>query len=182
MANASGRGGDDRYGTGITGGAGSGNKYTSGAQESARLDPDYGTGHSGETTDRQEPYTGHNEYGSGSVGGAGFGNKTSGGLAEDSSFSGNPDVARNSDAYSGNSSYGSGATGGAGFGNKSSNRRDDDDNEKGQDSTSGKLMEKVGGMFGNDKMKEKGMEKRERARYGDDSTSGGYGGSNDNNY
>ncbi|KAL8936114.1 MAG: hypothetical protein Q9216_005106 [Gyalolechia sp. 2 TL-2023] len=135
---SSGRGGDDSYGstgsgygTGITGGAGSGNKYTSGAPESTRLDPDYGTGHSGETTDRHEPYAGHNEYGSGSVGGAGFGNKTSGGMAEDSSFAGNPDVARNSDPYSSHGSYGSGATGGAGFGNKSSNRRDNDDNEKG---------------------------------------------------
>ena len=51
------------------------------------------------------------------------------------------------------------------------------------DSTSGKLMEKVGGMFGNKKMEEKGMEKRERAGgYGDNTGSEGYGGSNDNNY
>ncbi|KAI4167109.1 MAG: hypothetical protein LQ343_007471 [Gyalolechia ehrenbergii] len=135
---SSGRGGDDNYGstgsgygTGITGGAGSGNKYTNGAQESTRLEPDYGTGHSGETTDRHEPYTGHNEYGSGYVGGAGFGNKTSGGMSGDSSFGGNPGIARSSEAYSGHNSYGSGATGGAGFGNKSSNRRDDNDNEKG---------------------------------------------------
>lgn len=42
-------------------------------------------------------------------------------------------------------------------------------------------MEKVGGMFGNKDMEQKGAEKREQARYGDDSGSGGYGGSNDNN-
>ncbi|KAL8825107.1 MAG: hypothetical protein Q9170_007928 [Blastenia crenularia] len=182
---SSGRGGDDSYGSnersgssgfgsGTTGGAGSGNKYTSGAQDSGRLDADYGTGHSGDTTDRHEAYSGQSEYGSGSVGGAGFGNKSSGGTTGDSSFGGNPDVARNSDPYSGRNEYGSGSTGGAGFGNKSSKR--DDDDSKGNDSTSGKLMEKVGGMFGNEKMKEKGMEKREQAGYGDNSGSGGYGG------
>lgn len=46
------------------------------------------------------------------------------------------------------------------------------------DSTSGKIMEKVGGMLGNTKMQEKGSAKREQAGYGE----GGYGGSNDNNY
>ena len=51
------------------------------------------------------------------------------------------------------------------------------------DSTAGKLMEKVGGMFGNDKMQEKGFEKREQAGYGQDSSEGGYGGGRkDNDY
>lgn len=43
-------------------------------------------------------------------------------------------------------------------------------------------MEKLGGMFGNKDMEQKGAEKREQARYGDESGSGGYRGSNDNNY
>lgn len=37
-------------------------------------------------------------------------------------------------------------------------------------------------MFGNEKMKEKGMEKREQAGYGQDPGSGRYGESNENNY
>ncbi|KAI4108258.1 MAG: hypothetical protein L6R37_001131 [Teloschistes peruensis] len=126
---SSGRSGDDSYGSsgretlgsGISGGAGSGNKYTGGVQEPTSLGEDYGSGNtSGESTGRNEPYSGHNEYGSGSVGGAGFGNKSSGGTMGDSSFGGNDDVARNSDPYTEHQEYGSGATGGAGFGNKSS--------------------------------------------------------------
>ncbi|KAL9046318.1 MAG: hypothetical protein Q9206_007109 [Seirophora lacunosa] len=180
---SSGRGGDDSYGSGggstfgsgITGGAGSGNKLSSGADESTGLPSDYGTGHSGDTTDRNEAYSGHREYGSGMTGGPGFGNKSSGHRESESSFGGNVDVARNSDPYTGHGEYGSGSTGGAGYGNKSSNR-DSDDGPK--DSTSGKIMEKVGGMLGNTKMQEKGSAKREQAGYGE----GGYGGSNDNNY
>lgn len=52
----------------------------------------------------------------------------------------------------------------------------------GIDSTSGKIMEKMGGMFGNKQMEEKGAAKREKAGYGDDSGSGNYGGSNNDNY
>ena len=135
-----------------------------------------------------EPYSGGREYGSGAIGGAGFGNKSSSGSASDSAYGGNPEVGRNSDPYSGSNEYGSGATGGAGYGNKSSNR-DNDDNKKGgmfgaeisdigehvadivlkTDSTSGKMMEKLGGMFGNEKMKEQGRGKREDAGYGDNS-------------
>ena len=50
------------------------------------------------------------------------------------------------------------------------------------DSTSGKLMEKVGGMFHHKGMEEKGAEKRSQSGYGDDSTSGGYGGNDQSNY
>ncbi|KAL8687184.1 MAG: hypothetical protein Q9218_006575 [Villophora microphyllina] len=181
---SSGRGGDDSYGSsgrevlgsGISGGAGSGNKYTSGVQQATSLGKDYGSGNtSGESTGRNEPYSGHNEFGSGSVGGAGFGNKSSGGTTGDSSYGGNSETARNSDPYTGHNEYGSGATGGAGFGNKSTNRKNSDDGKPG-DSTSGKLMEKMGGMFGNEKMADKGREKRGQAGYGDDSGSGDYGG------
>ncbi|KAL8806953.1 MAG: hypothetical protein Q9200_004846 [Gallowayella weberi] len=165
------RSGSSGYGSATTGGTGSGNKYTSGVQESPGLGSDYGTGHSGETTDRNERYSGHREHGSGVTGGAGFGNKSSSHSAGDTTYGGNPDVGRNSDPYTGHRDYGSGATGGAGFGNKTSNYNDDNKN----DSTSGKLMEKMGGMFGNEKMKEQGREKRENAGYGNS-------GRNDDNY
>lgn len=36
------------------------------------------------------------------------------------------------------------------------------------DSKSGKFMEKIGGMLGNEKMEQKGLEKREQAGYGGD--------------
>ena len=36
----------------------------------------------------------------------------------------------------------------------------------GEDSKSGKIMEKLGGMMGNEKMQQKGYEKREQAGYG----------------
>ncbi|KAL8698063.1 MAG: hypothetical protein Q9224_002024, partial [Gallowayella concinna] len=157
------RPGSSGYGYGITGGAGSGNKYTSGVQESSGLASDYGTGHSGETTDRNEPYSGHREHGSGATGGVGFGNKSSSHSADDTPYGGNPDIGRNSDPYTGQNEYGSGTTGGAGFGNKTSNRNDDKKN----DSTSGKLMEKMGSMIGNERIKEQGRGKREHAGYGD---------------
>ncbi|KAL8750136.1 MAG: hypothetical protein Q9184_006532 [Pyrenodesmia sp. 2 TL-2023] len=175
------RSGSSAFGSGITSGAGSGNKITSGYQESGTLPADYGTGHQGDTTDRNEPYSGgHDEYGSAATGGAGFGNKSSDSAPSDSSYDGNPDVARNSDPYTGSREYGSGFTGGAGYGNKHSNREDNEDRPS--DSTSGKIMEKLGGVLGNKNMEQKGAEKREQARYGDDSGPGGYGGSNDNNY
>ncbi|KAL8925226.1 MAG: hypothetical protein Q9172_002331 [Xanthocarpia lactea] len=122
------------YGSAITHGAGSGNKLTSGVQESTGLESDYGTGHRGDTTDRNEPYSGHREYGSGATGGAGFGNKGSSHSGGDYTYGGDPDAGHNSDPYVGRTEYGSGATGGAGFGNKSSNR-DDDDNQKGERAT-----------------------------------------------
>ncbi|KAL9021175.1 MAG: hypothetical protein Q9185_001576 [Variospora sp. 1 TL-2023] len=152
---SSGRG-DSTFGSGITGGAGSGNKMTSGTYESTGLSSDYGTGHSGDSTDRNEPYSGSREYGSGATGGAGFGNKSSGHRENEPTFDGNADLGRNSDAYNDHREYGSGSTGGAGYGNKSSNRDSDDGPG---DSTSGKIMEKVGGMLGNTKMQEKGSAK-----------------------
>ncbi|KAL8806769.1 MAG: hypothetical protein Q9182_001167 [Xanthomendoza sp. 2 TL-2023] len=122
------RSGSSGYGSATTGGTGSGNKYTAGVQESPGLGSDYGIGHSAETTDRNEPYSGHREHGSGVTGGAGFGNKSSSHSAGDTTYGGNPDVARNSDPYTGHRDYGSGATGGAGFGNKTSNYNNDDKN------------------------------------------------------
>ena len=50
------------------------------------------------------------------------------------------------------------------------------------DSTMGKLMEKAGGMMHNQGMQDKGAQKRDQAGYGDNSGSGGYGGSSNDNY
>ncbi|KAI4110508.1 MAG: hypothetical protein LQ339_001374 [Xanthoria mediterranea] len=147
------------YGSAITSGTGSGNKLTSGKQEPEGLPSDYGSGYKGDTTDRNEPYSGGREYGSGATSGVGYGNKTSSGSSGDSPYGGNPDVGRNSNPYTGQNEYGSGTTAGVGYGNKSSSK-DDGDSKKG-DSTSGKMMEKLGGMIGNEKMKEQGREKRE---------------------
>ena len=55
------------------------------------------------------------------------------------------------------------------------------------DSTMGKMMEKAGGMFKNEKLEQKGYEKREAAglggseQYGSEGQSG-YGGGSNNNY
>ena len=46
----------------------------------------------------------------------------------------------------------------------------------------GKFLEKAGGLLGSDKIQRDGAEKREQAGYGDDSGSGGYGGSRNDNY
>lgn len=43
-------------------------------------------------------------------------------------------------------------------------------------------MEKVGGVFKNEKMKEQGAEKRSQAGYGNDDSEGNYGGNNQSNY
>ena len=56
----------------------------------------------------------------------------------------------------------SGYHSGGGTGNKSSESSDSK-----KDSTSGKLMEKMGGMFKNEKMQESGAEKRRQAGYGE---------------
>ncbi|KAL9591251.1 MAG: hypothetical protein Q9179_007910, partial [Wetmoreana sp. 5 TL-2023] len=140
------RSGSGTLGSGITGGAGSGNKYTNGVQGSTGLGPDYGSGYSGESTDRNEPYSGHREYGSGATGGAGFGNKSSDATPGDPSFGGNPEVARSSDPYVGHTEYGSGSTGGAGFGNKTSNRdvsRDESKNPYNGTKGGGKLKARL---------------------------------------
>ena len=178
------RAGSGTLGSGTTGGPGFGNKYTSGTQEAGELPHDYGTGSTGgASSGRMEPYTDHTEYGSGATGGAGFGNKSTGPTDSDYTYGGNPETGRNSDPYVGHGEYGSGATGGPGYGNKSAQggsekkgtgmlsdkyhkRRMTDALQNDTDSTSGKMMEKLGAMMGNEKMKEKGTMKREEAGHG----------------
>ena len=102
-----------------------------------------------------------------------------------------------SDPYSGSTEYGSGTTGGAGYGDKSTSSSGGSGGGQflmfhlinccllisfDEDSTSGKLMEKVGGMFHHKGLEEKGAEKRSQASYGDKSTSGGYSGNDQSNY
>ena len=63
------------------------------------------------------------------------------------------------------------------FGNKTSDSYEDGDNKKPKDSTMGKLMEKAGGLMKNEKMVEKGREKRDEAsgdNYGSNSNSNNY--------
>ena len=43
-------------------------------------------------------------------------------------------------------------------------------------------MEKMGGMFKNEKMKEQGAEKRAQAGYGNDGSEGNYGSNDQSNY
>ncbi len=96
-------------------------------------------------------------------------------------------MSRSSDPYSGRNEYDSGSTGGVGYGNKSS--RSDDSSSGGgksdpsplplssllrllfEDSKAGKFMEKMGGMMGNQKMEQKGMEKRDQAGHGEGQSS-----------
>ncbi|KAF2205288.1 hypothetical protein GQ43DRAFT_468352 [Delitschia confertaspora ATCC 74209] len=63
-------GGHETYGSGITGGAGFGNKSASNASEFDTSEFRFGNHQD------TKPYSGHTGYGSGSTGGAGFGNKT----------------------------------------------------------------------------------------------------------
>lgn len=106
---------------------------------------------------------GHDTYGSGATGGAGFGNK-SGSYGDDTGeYRGSEGMGDQTKPYSGgHDAYGSGSTGGAGYGNKSGGYGEDDDSSK-KDSTAGKLMEKVGGMFKNENLERKGAEKRGQA-------------------
>ena len=159
------------------------------------LPADYGSDNRDRSqTGNLDPYQGSSEFGSGTTGGAGFGNKITGSDEPgEGGYGGNPDLARSSDPYSGNSGYGSGTTGGAGSGNKY-NSSDDSSNSSGggklthpsacsweggkqlrvltcwrlKDSKAGKFMEKIGGMLGNEKIEQKGLEKREQAGYGGD--------------
>lgn len=89
--------------------------------------------------------------------------------------------------YSGATGYGSGSTAGVGYGNKTAEMGGGDSHDgelpshtlsgptrvqvhdliqyaRPADSTSGRMMEKVGGIFGSQKMVEKGRAKREAAR------------------
>jgi hypothetical protein len=66
---------------------------------------------------------------------------------------------------------GSGRTGQQESGGYGDSSYDDSSNTGNKDSTTGKLMEKAGGMFGSKSMEEKGRAKREQAGgYGDDNT------------
>ncbi len=162
---SAGRTQDTGYGSGTAAGAGYGNK--SGSHKEQELDDFQASEGLGDST---KTYTGgHDTYGSGTTGGAGFGNKT-GSYGDDSGgYRGSEGMGDHQKPYvGGHDTYGSGSTGGAGYGNKSSSFADDDDSSK-KDSTAGKLMEKVGGLFKNEDMERKGAEKRSQAgRDGDD--------------
>lgn len=58
--------------------------------------------------------------------------------------------------YKGATGFGSGSTAGAGYGNKTKD-------EGADDSRRGKVMEKIGGLFGKEELKEKGKAMREEA-------------------
>jgi hypothetical protein len=161
---SSGRTQDTGYGSGTAAGAGYGNKSGShGDQELGDFKASEGLG------DSTKSYSGgHDTYGSGATGGTGFGNK-SGSYGDDSGeYRGTEGTGDHSKPYTGgHDTYGSGSTGGAGYGNKSGSFGDDDDSSK-KDSTAGKLMEKVGGLFKNENLEHKGAEKRSQAGRDDD--------------
>lgn len=169
-----------RLGGAATSGTGFGNKSNVGMGNETSLPSDYGSDNrqGSQLGGKSDPYSGSKKVGSGYGDGAGFGNKSSSHEpSSGSGYGGNPDLSRSSDPYSGRSEYDSGSTGGAGYGNKSS--RNDDHSSGGgksdpsqlplssllmllfEDSKAGKFMEKMGGMMGNQKMEQKGMEKRE---------------------
>jgi hypothetical protein len=136
---------DDSYGSGRTGGM-TGDSDTYG---SSRKTDDDSYGSSGRTQD-----TGT---------GAGYGNKSSSYAEDSGDYRGSEGMGDHNKPYSGgNDSYGSGSTGGAGYGNKTGSHGDDEDSSK-KDSTAGKLMEKVGGLFKNENLERKGAEKRSQA-------------------
>ncbi|KAF2834351.1 hypothetical protein M501DRAFT_593067 [Patellaria atrata CBS 101060] len=122
----------------------------------------------------KDSYSGATEYGSGTTAGVGYGNKK----VPDSDEVDNSDTRfgshTNTDPYSDSTGYGSGTTGGAGFGNKTGSFSRDESSQGGKnDSTMGKVMEKVGSMMHKDNIKDKGHEKREKAgAFHDDDTSG----------
>lgn len=70
--------------------------------------------------------------------------------------------------------------GGIGAGGNSDSYDDGNSGSKKKDSTMGKLMEKAGGMMKNEKLEQKGAQKRAEQGAYDDTTggSGGYGGDN----
>lgn len=157
----SGRTVDTGYGSGMTSGAGYGNKSSShGEQEMDEFKPSEGLG------DSMDTYSGgHDTYGSGATGGAGYGNKSSSYGEEIGEYHGSQGMGDRTEPYSGGSdTYGSGTVGGAGYGNKTGSY--EDDKSKG-DSTAGKIMEKVGGMFHKEDLERKGHEKRAQAGHDD---------------
>ncbi|KAF2448964.1 hypothetical protein P171DRAFT_518399 [Karstenula rhodostoma CBS 690.94] len=106
--------------------------------------------------DDSHPYSNpHETYGSGTTGGAGFGNKSApdAPLDTDNShfrFGSHQDTS----PYSGGTRHGSGSTGGAGYGNKTGSFGES------QDSSLGKVLEKVGHAVKNEGLVEKGHAKR----------------------
>lgn len=120
---------DDNFGSGVSSGAGYGNKSSSSNfDDSSNIR--FGSGTS------TDAYSGSNDFGSGTTGGAGYGNKSTSGRdtfddSNDTRFGSSGETG----AYSGSNEFGSGTTGGAGYGNKSSSY--------GTDESSGKH----GGMF-----------------------------------
>lgn len=178
------RSGSTGYGSSMTSGTGFGNKSATGMGDQTSLPSDYGSDNRGSSQfgGSSDPYSGSNEYGSGTTGGVGFGNKSSvddPSLGSAGGYRGNPDLARDSNPYSGSNEYGSGTTGGAGYGNKSNDQSSGGGtfysfslllqviaNIYLTDSKTGKFMEKIGGMMGNEKLEQKGIEKREQAGYG----------------
>lgn len=105
------------------------------------------------------PYTGatDREYGSGATHGAGFGNKSAA-IPSPSEMDSNETrfgTHENTDPYSGAREHKSGSVGGAGWGNKTGAYKES------HDSTTGKLMEKVGHVMHNENLAEKGRAKRE---------------------
>jgi len=105
---------------------------------------------------------GHPERGSGATSGAGFGNKSA--PDPDMSSYDNSDLRFSSHdstaPYQGGGKVGSGSTAGAGFGNKTGEMASHDD------SVVGRVLEKVGGLMGNEGLAGKGRAKREDAGLG----------------
>lgn len=117
---------DDNFGSGVTSGAGYGNKSSS---DRDTYDDSSNTrfGSSNST----DAYSGSNDFGSGTTGGAGYGNKsTSGRDTFDDSSDTRYGSAGETGAYSGSNDFGSGTTGGAGYGNKSSSYGTDESSAK----------------------------------------------------
>ncbi|OAG04574.1 uncharacterized protein CC84DRAFT_1176776 [Paraphaeosphaeria sporulosa] len=115
--------------------------------------------------DDSHPYSNpHETYGSGTTGGAGFeprGNKSASDAPIDTDnshfrFGSHQDTS----PYSGGTRHGSGSTGGAGYGNKTGSF------SKTNDSTLGKVIEKVGHVVKNEGLVEKGHKKRVEAGLG----------------
>ncbi|KAF2231820.1 hypothetical protein EV356DRAFT_535165 [Viridothelium virens] len=115
-----------------------------------------------DTHENTDSHSGGTDHGSGTSSGVGFGSKSrtpSDNLGEiKSTRFGTSELTA---AYSGGNSYGSGTTGGAGSGNKTSTI-----GEGKSDSFSGTLMEKTGKILHQDKLAEKGREKREARGFG----------------
>ncbi|KAK5109245.1 hypothetical protein LTR62_007227 [Meristemomyces frigidus] len=141
-------------GSGTTSGVGHGNKTAPEPSiddtSDLRLDKHHHTA----------PYSNATEHGSGTTSGVGYGNKKAPDAGEVDTSGTRFGSHQHSKPYTGATQYGSGSTGGAGYGNKHTNAHSGGP----PDSTTGKLMEKVGGMLHKEGMVEKGAVKREQAK------------------